>query len=302
MTGTKLNSLTIPAGWVANELITDTKLNSLTKTSGGLETMVSLLANKDPIESGSAVINCTQNVTSAVVGTGTTQTVNLPAWAGQSFPILVVKARNNYNLLRIQRNGATTDTINNPFQSSSIPVETNFDLYLPGESCLLIPRKTNNVWDVVMVNEPLAALGALVNSSTTQSNVASGTTIALNTASNNRSGSWSTSSYRYTARAPLDVAFQLNTHCKLSTNGGMDVIARRYNSSNTLLESIRCSSIVELSANPFTLIASVKFRLDIGNYVNFAVRTAGGTVSIFGNSLTSDALTTLGVTPIARYI
>jgi hypothetical protein len=135
------------------DLITADSVNRQTRNSGGLVDIVTAFAGKDEItDSSSATITCIANSTIRVnAWRATAQTIQLPAWSANHPPILI--RTNNYAVKTIQRAGS--DTINNPWNYSTAPVGTTYNLYLPGETVRLTPNKLVNFWEVEPVETPI---------------------------------------------------------------------------------------------------------------------------------------------------
>jgi len=295
-----LPSLTVPADVAVSALITSSGVNNLIKNAGGLVELVTILGNKAGIvDSASATITCTQNVTTAVFANrATAQTVQLPAWSGQRFPIFIEKSAANAAVITIQRAGS--DTINNPFNSSASPVGTTFTLRIAGESCWLIPDPTTNFWHVLMVNEALAQLGCFVHSNATQTTVASGTIVAFNTETYDRSNSWNNSTFRYTALVEGLFQFNSTTTTQSVSNTETTIRTRLFNSANAQQIGIRSSGKIELAANAVSLVGTEALPMIVGDYVNFTANTATGNITIYGNAITSDGFTHASVACLGR--
>ena len=295
-----LPSLTVPADVAVSALITSSGVNNLIKNAGGLVELVTILGNKaGVVDSASATITCTQNVTTAVFANrATAQTVQLPAWSGQRFPIFIEKSAANAAVITIQRAGS--DTINNPFNSSASPVSTTFTLRIAGESCWLIPDPTTNFWHVLMVNQALAQLGCFVHSNANQTTVASGTIVALNTETYDRSNSWNNSTFRYTALVEGLFQFNIGSHLQLVTSGNAALVLRNFNVGNAQQLGLRVASITELSTNALTLGGPSMIPMNVGDYANFIVNTSAGNVTIYGNAITSDGFTHASVACLGR--
>jgi len=295
-----LPSLTVPADVAVSALITSSGVNNLIKNAGGLVELVTILGNKaGVVDSASATITCTQNVTTAVFANrATAQTVQLPAWSGQRFPIFIEKSAANAAVITIQRAGS--DTINNPFNSSASPVSTTFTLRIAGESCWLIPDPTTNFWHVLMVNQALAQLGCFVHSNANQTTVASGTIVALNTETYDRSNSWNNSTFRYTALVEGLFQFNIGSHLQLVTSGNAALVLRNFNVGNAQQLGLRVASLTELSTNALTLGGPSMIPMNVGDYANFIVNTSAGNVTIYGNAITSDGFTHASVACLGR--
>jgi len=295
-----LPSLVVTPNIIFNSLITSPGIDNLIKNAGGLVDLVTILGNKAGIvDSASATITCTQNQTTAVFANrATAQTVQLPAWSGQRFPIYIEKTAANTAVITIQRAGS--DTINNPFDSSAVPVGTTFTLRVTGESCWLIPDGLTNIWHVSMVNDALTQLSCFVHSNTSQSSVVSGTVIAFNTEIYDRANSWNNTTFRYTALVQGIFQFHHTVTTQSASNTETTIKTRRFNSSNVEQVGLRSSGIVELSTNPVTLVGGEAIPMNVGDYVNYTASTGSGNISIYGNAITPDCFTHVSVACLGR--
>jgi len=178
------------------DLITADSVNRQTRNSGGLVDIVTAFAGKDEItDSSSATITCIANSTIRVnAWRATAQTIQLPAWSANHPPILITT--NNYAVKTIQRAG--TDTINDPWNYSTAPVNTTYTLRLPGQTVWVIPNKLVNFWDIKIVNFPKDLLSVRVSGGT-QAIATSSTILTATTVISNPASLWNTGTSAYTA-------------------------------------------------------------------------------------------------------
>jgi hypothetical protein len=264
-------------------------MDNLIKNAGGLVDLVTILGNKDGIvNSASATITCTQNQTTTVFANrATAQTVQLPAWSDQRFPIYIEKTAANGAVVTIQRAGA--DTINNPYNSSPTPVPTTFTLRLPGESCWVYPDPVTNFWHVLMVNEPNHLTTAHVyrtfgaQTVTTFGAVASQMQTKL--LGSDVMNYYNTSTFRYT---PL-IAGKYEITTSHNWNSGANATVITSFARNSLAELYRVghgsgteflsqSSKIELQCNGFT------------DYLNISLTSISANRSVQGTSSTQWAI------------
>jgi hypothetical protein len=197
----------------------------------------------------------------------------------------------------VQRAGS--DTIGNPYSLISVPVDTSFVIYAPGEYYEW--NASGNVWYALNYNLPASYFNFSAYMNTSQNLVANGTVIAYNTEIRDPSDSWNSSTYRYTAKVPGVYKFYGQNHCQLGTSTtGMAITARKFNSSNTLLEGYRQGSLTLTTVEPATLTTNQQFTLAIGDYVNFTINTGAGTVYVYGNANTFDAFGNMSGTLVTR--
>jgi hypothetical protein len=161
---------------VALEAVTANSVNRQTYNSGGVYDTLLLLSGQREILTGNSNQTVTANFDVCFICNNTIDIfIDFPAASTQQINknIRVIKVGNNTAKVTIRRVGS--DTIGNPYSLISVPVDTSFVVYLPGESYEW--NATGNVWYCRNWSLPLSYLNANVRSTANQIAVASGTIV-----------------------------------------------------------------------------------------------------------------------------
>jgi hypothetical protein len=277
------------------EAVNATVTNRIVNSSGGVNDTLLQVSGYRDVLTGDSNQTVTANYDVCYYCNNTTNiTITLPPASTQlvNKNIRIIKIGNNTATVTVQRAGS--DTIGNPYSLISVPVDTSFVIYAPGEYYEY--NASGNVWYALNYNFPESYFNANVRSTTFQSAVASGTITAFNTELRDPSDSWNSSTYRYTAKVSGVYNFMGHVLAQGSVATGLGVILRQFNISNTQLQGLRCGFLDTTSATQvFSLVISQKLTMAVGDYVNVIGSVGTGTISMYGIASTTDNFTNLGI-------
>jgi hypothetical protein len=277
------------------EAVNATVTNRIVNSSGGVNDTLLQVSGYRDVLTGNSNQTVTANYDVCYYCNNTTNiTITLPPASTQlvNKNIRIIKIGNNTATVTVQMAGS--DTIGNPYSLISVPVDTSFVIYAPGEYYEY--NASGNVWYALNYNFPESYFNANVRSTTSQSAVASGTITAFNTELRDPSDSWNSSTYRYTAKVPGVYNFMGHILTQGSTAAGLQMTLRQFNISNTQLQGLRCGYTDTASGAIVTsLVISQKLTMAIGDYANVVGIASTGTITMYGNASTTDNFTNLGI-------
>jgi hypothetical protein len=277
------------------EAVNATVTNRIVNSSGGVNDTLLQVSGYRDVLTGNSNQTVTANYDVCYYCNNTTNiTITLPPASTQlaNKNIRIIKIGNNTATVTVQRAGS--DTIGNPYSLISVPVDTSFVIYAPGEYYEY--NASGNVWYALNYNLPTSYFNANVRSTANQISVASGTVVGFNTELRDPSDSWNSSTYRYTAKVAGVYNFMGHVLAQGSVATGLQAALRQFNISNTQLQGLRCGFLDTTSAaQVFSLVISQKLTMAVGDYANVTSSVGTGTISIYGNASTTDNFTNLGI-------
>lgn len=243
---------------VALEAVTANSVNRQTYNSGGVYDTLLLLSGQREILTGNSNQTVTANFDVCFICNNTIDIfIDFPAASTQQINknIRVIKVGNNTAKVTIRRVGS--DTIGNPYSLISVPVDTSFDIFAPGESYEW--NATGNVWYCKDYNLPLSQVSFRAGLTGSTAIPTTPAKLAFNTVTGtnryNRGGYFDTTNNRFLAPFPMVMNFTFSvalsaqladTAGNIRVNGNaVEVLGGRHNL-NTPLD-MACSSTVELT-------------------------------------------------------
>jgi hypothetical protein len=203
------------------EAVNATVTNRIVNSSGGVNDTLLQVSGYRDVLTGNSNQTVTANYDVCYYCNNTTNiTITLPPASTQlaNKNIRIIKIGNNTATVTVQRAGS--DTIGNPYSLISVPVGTNFVIYLPNESYEW--NASGNVWYCGNFSINKEAIGCTVTLGSNQA-ITGTQDMNFNTELYDRGGFWNTSTFRWTPiipngkwKATLSLLYNSGTSARLS--------------------------------------------------------------------------------------